>query len=224
MGRPISADGLVDAGGATRRGSVLARARDRHKSNCRGARPDRDRFDAQRRIADHRGAPRWSYERYPCAVRLKPRLHHGHRAHRSACGQAVHGAFACVAAYAASALASAGMITIQLTPKRSTSMPNRFEKNVSQSGIVTWPRSDSAANLRSASASFATVSDSEKPWKFLSPLAAQPSEAISTVSPILRLQCMTLSPQLSGTMPGCGGQGLSLKRISISTSAPSTPR
>ena len=35
---------------------------------------------------------------------------------------------------------------------------------------------------------------------------------------------MTLSPQLSGIMPGGGESGLSLKRISICTSAPSTSR
>src|ERR1041384_8623209 len=87
--------------------------------------------------------------------------------------------------YAASALASAGTITIQLTPKRSTSMPKCCAKKVLPSGIVTWPLLDSAANMRLASASFAAVSDSEKPWKFFS-LLAQPSDAMSTASPILR--------------------------------------
>src|SRR5262245_532561 len=109
-------------------------------------------------------------------------------------------------AYAASALASAGTITIQLTPKRSTSMPKRRATDVLPSGILPSPRSASAANFVSASASFATVSDSEKPLKSFS-LVAQPSDAITCVSPILRQACMILSPQLAGIMPGGGCSG-----------------
>src|SRR5260221_198027 len=44
-------------------------------------------------------------------------------------------------------------------------MPKRGEKKVLASGICTWPPSPSAAKSRSASASFATVSDSAKPWR-----------------------------------------------------------
>ena len=55
--------------------------------------------------------------------------------------------------------------TIHDTPKRSATMPKREEKKVLVNGICTCPPSASAANNRSASASFGTVSDSEKPWK-----------------------------------------------------------
>src|SRR5581483_6591215 len=48
---------------------------------------------------------------------------------------------------------------IQLTPNRSRHCPNRLAKNVSCSGMNTWPPSDSARNTRSASASLSTASD-----------------------------------------------------------------
>ena len=44
-------------------------------------------------------------------------------------------------------------------------MPKREEKKVLVNGICTCPPLLRAANSRSASASFGTVSDSEKPWK-----------------------------------------------------------
>ena len=56
-------------------------------------------------------------------------------------------------------------VTIQPTPNRSATIPKRADQNVLASGICTCPPSASAANFRSASASFATVSEREKPWK-----------------------------------------------------------
>src|SRR6266404_8123395 len=73
---------------------------------------------------------------------------------------------------------------------------------------------------RSASASLGTVSDSDIPWKPGLPWQA-PSDAITVVSPMRRLACMTLFSEPGGTIPGGGGSGLSLKRISIVVSAPS---
>ena len=58
------------------------------------------------------------------------------------------------------------------------------------------------------------------PWKLGCP-PQRPSDAITSVSPILKLQCITLSSAPGGTIPGGKGSGLSRKRISISTSAPS---
>lgn len=54
-------------------------------------------------------------------------------------------------------------ITIQETPKRSATMPKRGAKKVCINGICTWPPSASAANRRSASEEFETVSDNAKP-------------------------------------------------------------
>ena len=51
-------------------------------------------------------------------------------------------------------------------PKRSRTMPKREEKDVLARGICSCPPSARAENERSASALLATVSDSEKPWKF----------------------------------------------------------
>src|SRR5262249_48523182 len=109
-------------------------------------------------------------------------------------------------------------ITIQPTPKRSATMPKRGEKNVLVSGTCTLPPSPSALKARSASASFATVSDRLKPWKFGFPWQ-RPSDAITRESPILRHECITLFSAPGGTEPGCGS-GHSLYRMSISTSAP----
>jgi hypothetical protein len=72
-------------------------------------------------------------------------------------------------------------------------------------------------------ASSGTVSDREKPWKLGWP-AQRPSEAITVVSPMRRLACMTLASEPGGTIPGGGGSGLSWNRISMVTSAPSASR
>ena len=48
--------------------------------------------------------------------------------------------------------------------------------------------------------------------------------AITVVSPMRRLACMILFSEPGGTIPGGGGSGLSLKRISIVVSAPSALR
>ena len=114
-------------------------------------------------------------------------------------------------------------MTIHVTPKRSATMPKRGENKVLVSGICTCPPSASALNRRSASASLGTVSDSEMPWKPGLPWQA-PSDAITIVSPMRRLACMTLFSEPGGTMPGGGGSGLSLKRISMVVSAPSALR
>jgi hypothetical protein len=71
--------------------------------------------------------------------------------------------------------------TIQPTPKRSWSIPYFGAQNVFSSGIVINPPSPKAAKTRSASASSATVIESEKPSKFASP-SQRPSDAISNVS------------------------------------------
>jgi hypothetical protein len=89
--------------------------------------------------------------------------------------------------------------------------------------ICTCPPSASALNRRSASASLETVSDSDIPWKPGLPWQA-PSDAITVVSPMRRLACMILFSEPGGTIPGGGGSGLSLKRISIVVSAPSALR
>src|SRR5262245_26917713 len=114
----------------------------------------------------------------------------------------------------------AATVIIHGTPKRSATMPKRGDQKVLVSGICTCPPSASAPNTRSASASCATASDSPKPWKLGRP-SQRPSEAITVVSPMRKLVCMTLFSEPGGTMPGAGGSGLSLKRMSIVTSAPS---
>ena len=48
-----------------------------------------------------------------------------------------------------------------------------------------------------------------------------PSEAMTSVSPRRIDACMILFSEPGGTMPGGGGSGLSLKRIIMSSSAPS---
>src|SRR6516164_9705812 len=54
MGRPAIADGVVDARGASRTQSVLARARDRCQGARRRAGHGRDRINARYRAADPR--------------------------------------------------------------------------------------------------------------------------------------------------------------------------
>src|SRR5262249_11022736 len=100
-------------------------------------------------------------------------------------------------------------MTIQPTPKRSETMPNRLAKNVLPSGIRTCPPSASAVNMRSASASFLASTESEKPSNLGLP-CAQPSDAITGASPTRKHECMILLSLPGATMPGGGGSGLSL--------------
>src|SRR5262249_23606463 len=72
--------------------------------------------------------------------------------------------------------------TIQLMPNLSASMPKRGEKKVLPSGMCTCPPSASAANSRSASASFLALSAREKPLNSGLPWAI-PSDAMTAVSP-----------------------------------------
>src|SRR6266404_4993651 len=58
-----------------------------------------------------------------------------------------------------------GTLPIQPMPKRSVTMPKRGDQNVFVSGMRTCPPSCSAAKARSASLSFGTDSEREKPWK-----------------------------------------------------------
>ena len=78
------------------------------------------------------------------------------------------------------------------TPKRSATMPKRSAKNVSLSGICTWPPSARAANRFSASAAVAALIDSENPLKLGFP-AQLPSDAITCASPIRNDACMISS-------------------------------
>ena len=98
-------------------------------------------------------------------------------------------------------------------------MPNRGEKKVLVSGICTCPPSASALNMRSASASSLAETDSAKPLNIGLP-SARPSDAMICVSPMRKHECMILFSLPGAHMPGCGS-GLSLKRIIISTCAPS---
>src|SRR5437868_5611039 len=81
--------------------------------------------------------------------------------------------------------------TIQVTPKRSETTPKREEKKVLERGWLILPASARALNARSAWASFATVSEREMPWNAGWPLQWQ-SLAITTVSPMRKLECITL--------------------------------
>src|SRR6266699_1558202 len=97
-------------------------------------------------------------------------------------------------------------------------MPKLGEKNVFVNGICTWPPAERAPKYFDASASLSTVSEREKPWKLGLP-PHWPSDASTDEFPMRRFACITLSPGVGG-QPGCGGCGLSLKCISISTCAP----
>jgi hypothetical protein len=112
--------------------------------------------------------------------------------------------------------------TIQPMPNRSVTMPKRGDQKVLSGGICTLPPSASAAKTRSTAASSGSEIDNENPSNRL--LSSHPSEAISMVSPMRKAQCMTLFSNPAGTVPGGGGSGLSLKRIIISTWAPSASR
>src|SRR6516162_5365918 len=67
MGRPAIADGVVDARGASRTQSVLARARDRCQGARRRAGHGRDRINARYRAAD----PRSTRQRQAQVIRKK---------------------------------------------------------------------------------------------------------------------------------------------------------
>jgi hypothetical protein len=82
-------------------------------------------------------------------------------------------------------------------------------KKVLPSGMRTSPPSESALNMRSASASSLALTESEKPSNFGLP-CAQPSDAITGASPTRKHECMILFSLPAGTMPGGGGSGLSL--------------
>src|SRR5215475_10478961 len=97
--------------------------------------------------------------------------------------------------------------TIHDTPKRSSSMPKRGEKNVLPSGILTLPPLLSPLNARSASASLLTWIESVTPPNGV--LSAQsPSDAMTSLSPILKHACMTLLSQFGGSLSGGGGFSL----------------
>jgi hypothetical protein len=99
-------------------------------------------------------------------------------------------------------------------------MPNFGDQKVLASGICTEPPSASAANRRSASASLAASSDSEKPLNTGLP-SQRPSLSIRLLVPTRSVACITLSSEPGGNIPGGGFSGASMLRISISTSAPS---
>src|SRR6188508_2961329 len=80
-------------------------------------------------------------------------------------------------------------LTIQPMPKRSCNMPNFGDQKVFVSGIRTCPPSASAVKLRSASASVATLSASEKPENFPSS-GEHPSDAISVLPPMRNVVCI----------------------------------
>ena len=83
---------------------------------------------------------------------------------------------------------------------------SRGKEGLGQAASAPGRRRPSAANSRSASASSGTVSDSEKPWKPGSPWH-RPSDAITVVSPMRKLICITLSSQPGGTMIGIRAAG-----------------
>src|SRR5262245_853757 len=111
-----------------------------------------------------------------------------------------------------------GLITIQPTPNLSAHMPKLDAKNVLSIGIRTCPPSARAVKMRLASASLAASTLSENPSKDGLPLQ-WPSDAMTVVSPIFTVECMTLFSEPALTMLWSGA---SLNRISISTLAPST--
>src|SRR6266404_516941 len=93
---------------------------------------------------------------------------------------------------------SAGQLTIQGMPNRSTHMPNPLAQNVLPNGMFTAPPSARAVNLRSPSLGSSTVSETEKPcgwWKW--PGGA--SDAISTSPSIEILACMIFFFHSGGT-------------------------
>ena len=85
-------------------------------------------------------------------------------------------------------------------------------------GMVTIPPLESSEKACLASASVGKESESENP-EYLCP-SSQPSEAISTHWPIRKLACITLPSNPGGSLPGGCGWGLSLYRITNSTTAP----
>src|SRR5689334_19569702 len=105
-------------------------------------------------------------------------------------------------------------LIIQLMPNLSCVMPKQGDQNVFVSGMFTLPPSLSALKNLCASASVLGAMDNEKPSN-LGSVPPHPSDAITMESPIFMLECMIFSPQFGGDIPGGGGSGFSLKRISI---------
>src|SRR6185295_17873723 len=85
---------------------------------------------------------------------------------------------------------SIGIVTIQLTPKRSVTMPKQGDQNVFPIGIPILPPSAKAVNALRASASVGTVSESVTP--LMRVLSSQPSDAMTTASPMRNEACITL--------------------------------
>ena len=103
-------------------------------------------------------------------------------------------------------------------------MPKDGEKNVLPSGSTTVPPCTRPSKQRFASASSATVSDSPNPSKRGWP-PAWPSDMSTLEPPMETSACITLSGATTGVgVPSgqsfCVRSGLSLKRVSIFTSAP----
>ena len=98
-------------------------------------------------------------------------------------------------------------------------MPKRGEKNVLASGICTWPPSASALNSGRPRPRPWRETESEKPSNSGLPWA-RPSEAMICVSPMRKAGVHDLVLGAGRALVGCGS-GLSLKRIIMSTLAPS---
>jgi hypothetical protein len=97
-------------------------------------------------------------------------------------------------------------------PEASLHMPKQADQKVLPSGMKTLPPAASASNKRRACASSSAVIDSVTPAKGTGSLL-MPSDAMSSVSPVRKLQSMTL-PSPSGGSGMCGGSRHYLKRSS----------
>jgi hypothetical protein len=91
-------------------------------------------------------------------------------------------------------------------------IPKQADQKVLPSGVKTLPPAASASKKRRACASSSAVIDSVTPAKDTGSPPME-SDAITSVSPIRKLQPLTLSSQ-SGGSGMCGDWTLSLKRIS----------
>src|SRR5262245_29359544 len=113
---------------------------------------------------------------------------------------------------------SCGTRIIHMTPNLSVTMPKAGEKKVFDTGLTTWPPSPSALNHLFTCASSLAGSDRPKPANCGLP-EHMPSEAMITLPPTLKEQCITFSSELGGGwQPGSSdfgaSGGVSLKRIS----------